>query len=289
MLTNKVYNLIILRMPVSGDNLYLTVNGTTVCFDDWGQGDMPIIFIHGFPFDKSCWQPQMSVLRAHYRVITYDIRGFGKSSISLEIPDMDTYADDLIQFMDHMGIQKAIVCGLSMGGYILLNAVHRFQERFQAIILCDTQCNSDTAEIKEKRNDAIAQVMGGRLNEFADQFMSKVFNADLVKEESILFARVKQIILGTSPETIIGALNALKNRKDMCGEMHIITVPALIICGEQDKLTPMIKSEALQKGIANAELYPISGSGHLSNMEQSEYFNQGIMAFIDKSSSAIVI
>lgn len=269
-------------MPVSGDNLYLTVNGTTLCFDDWGQGDLPILFIHGFPFDKSCWHPQMKVLKTHYRVIAYDIRGFGKSSISHEIPDMEIYADDLIRFMDQLGIQKAIVCGLSMGGYILLNAVHRFQERFQAIILCDTQCNGDTPETREKRNDSIAQVMSGQLNVFADQFMSKLFNPDFVTPESALYARVKHIILSTSPETITGALNALKSRKDMCAELHIITVPTLIICGEQDKLTPMAKSEALQQVIAGAELYPIPEAGHLSNLEQPEHFNRGLRTFLEK-------
>ncbi|MDZ4710668.1 MAG: alpha/beta fold hydrolase [Saprospiraceae bacterium] len=271
-------------MSGTGSNLYLTVNGTSLCYDDWGQGILPVLFIHGFPFDKSCWHPQMKALKSDHRVIAYDIRGFGKSSINLDIPDMDRYADDLIRFMDQLGIQKALLCGLSMGGYILLNAVQRFPDRFVAIVLCDTQCMEDTAETKEKRNISIRQVMSGRLAEFADQFMSKLFDPETVTPTSELYSQVKQIILSTPSETITGALNALKNRREMCSSLQHIELPTLIICGEQDMLTPMEKSEALHQGIAGSEIYPIPNAGHLSNLEQPELFNRGLTKFVNKHS-----
>lgn len=267
-------------MVETGTNLYLTVNGTTICYDDWGSGDLPIVFIHGFPFDKSCWHPQMNVLKQDHRVIAYDIRGFGKSSVSLEIPSMDLYAVDLVRFLDQLGISKVIVCGLSMGGYIVLNAVQRFPEKFQSIILADTQCTADTPEAKEKRVNSIRQVMSGGLHEFADQFMSKVFAPGRQEADATLYTQTKQIVLSTAPETLTGALNALKNRKDMCSSLNQIRIPTLIICGEQDQLTPLTKSEALHHGIPGSKLISIDDSGHLSNLEQPQLFTQGLIQFV---------
>ena len=130
----------------------ISVNGATICYDDFGTGALPVIFLHGFPFDKSSWQPQMEFLRNTYRVIALDIRGFGKSTSGNETKSMSLFADDLIKFMDGLEIDKAIVCGLSMGGFILLNAANRFPERFKALVLCDTQCIADSPEAKEKRS-----------------------------------------------------------------------------------------------------------------------------------------
>ena len=113
----------------------IDIDGITISFDDFGKSDIPIIFIHGFPFDKSSWQPQITFFKHTHRVIAYDIRGFGASTAGTEKASISLFADDLVHFMDRMQIEKAIVCGLSMGGYILLNAVKRFPTRFEAIIL----------------------------------------------------------------------------------------------------------------------------------------------------------
>ena len=134
------------------------IEGVTISFDDFGKGEIPIIFIHGFPFDKSSWQPQMAFLKKTHRVIAYDIRGFGASITNDEQESIGLFSNDLVKFMDTLAIKKAIVCGLSMGGYILLNAVHRFPDRFEAIILSDTQCIADTEAAKEKRSQSILQI-----------------------------------------------------------------------------------------------------------------------------------
>ena len=122
-------------MTIKASDIQINVNGMTTCFEDFGEGNIPLIFIHGFPFDKSSWQPQMTHFKHTHRVIAYDIRGFGASTAGTERANIALFADDLVQFMDRMQIEKAIVCGLSMGGYILLNAVKRYPTRFEAIIL----------------------------------------------------------------------------------------------------------------------------------------------------------
>ena len=187
-----------------GKDININLNGVTICYDDFGVGEIPIIFIHGFPFDKSSWQPQMEFLRKTHRVIAYDIRGFGKSTSGQDEQSIRLFADDLVNFMDALEINKAIVCGLSMGGYILLNAVYRYANRFQALVLSDTQCIADPAEIKEKRYDAIAQVIAGKLKDFTDGSIQTVFCPESLEMKKELVEKIRNIILTTSPLTISG-------------------------------------------------------------------------------------
>jgi 3-oxoadipate enol-lactonase len=261
-------------------NVYVAVNGATICYDDCGKGEVPILFIHGFPFDKSCWDPQVSFLKHNHRVICYDIRGFGESSAGEEAPSMALFADDLILFMDQLGIHKAIVCGISMGGYILMNAVSRYPERFKALILCDTQCIADAPETRVKREENIIQIESGKLLEFADQFINKVFSPEIYKSDSYLVTRVKNIITSTAPSSITGGLRALKERDEMCAWISLIEMPVLIICGQEDMLTPSRQSELLHQRIYQSELYLVPKAGHLSNLEQPQLFNHRIDEYI---------
>src|SRR5688572_6563533 len=143
---------------MSKDIVGASNNNTQFSYDDIGEGSVPIIFIHGFPFDKSMWQLQMEHFKTTHRVIAYDIRGFGKSFDDTNDLSITLFADDLIQLMDSLQIDKAIVCGLSMGGFIALNAINRFPGRFAGLILCDTQCIADPEDVKAGRYTTISQI-----------------------------------------------------------------------------------------------------------------------------------
>src|SRR5437762_3159076 len=109
-------------MLVNGKDITVHVNGMNTCYDDQGTGGVPVVFIHGFPFDKSMWKPQMDFLHTYCRVISYDIRGFGKSTGNAQKASIPLFADDLVQLMDVLQLNKVTACGLSMGGYIALDA-----------------------------------------------------------------------------------------------------------------------------------------------------------------------
>ncbi len=126
-------------MYQKGTDIQIKVNDITLNYDDLGEGKLPIIFIHGFPFDKSSWKLQQNYLSQYTRVITYDIRGFGKSTPGEEKISISLLADDLIKFMDALQVPKAVICGLSMGGYILLNALNRYPDRFAAVDYLNTR------------------------------------------------------------------------------------------------------------------------------------------------------
>src|SRR5690606_5529571 len=132
-----------METATEGKNLSVNINDFHLSYDDVGEGSEPIIFLHGFPFGKTMWQDQVDFLQSSCRLITCDIRGFGQSTDEKTTLSIELFADDLIQFMNKLKIEKAIVCGLSMGGYIALNAIKRYPERFDALILCDTQSVAD--------------------------------------------------------------------------------------------------------------------------------------------------
>lgn len=271
-----------IQFPTTGLNQTVMVNGISISYDDSGEGTVPIVFIHGFPFDRTMWEPQTAVLKNKNRVIQYDLRGFGESGSSEAEPSIDLHADDLIGFMDALNIHQCIVCGLSMGGYIALNAVRRYADRFQAVILCDTQCIADTSEAKEKRYQSIEALNAGGLNDFAESFVKKVFSTQSVESKTECVQEIKNTILHTKLETLTASLVALAQRHETCSTLHDITIPALILCGKEDSVTPVKQSEFLVASLPAAQLHILENAGHLSNLEQPEAFNEHMQSFINQ-------
>lgn len=256
------------------------VNGIAVCYDDLGEGKLPVIFIHGFPFNKSMWRNQAEHLKDLTRVITYDLRGYGQSDEGNEEITISLFADDLVKLMDILLIERAIICGLSMGGYIALNALYRYRGRFEGIILCDTQCGEDTPEAKTKRYENIKLIEENGLDTFSDNLIKNLFTEETLKKNSKIVNEVKKIITGSSRNVIKSTLKALAERWEMCSSLNEIKIPALILCGKEDKLTPPHLSELMHKNIYGSHLFLIDKTAHLSNLEQSIIFNNRLTHFI---------
>lgn len=270
---------------IRGTDIYIKVNNVRVCYNDSGDSEIPILFIHGFPFNKDSWQPQVDFLRERHRVITYDIRGFGKSELGDEETSIIQCADDLIGLMDALEIPKAIVCGLSMGGYILMNAVHRYPDRFEGLILADTQCNADTPEGKEKRYQSIEKINADGTQEYADASLKNLFCKNTFENNSALVSSIRDVITSTPSKSITSTLEALADRPEACPFLSEISCFTLIICGKEDSITPVAKAEFLNSTIKNSSLVIIENAGHLSNLENPDDFNHAIGKFITKTLS----
>lgn len=263
------------------NELSVNADGINISYEDSGKNTVPVIFIHGFPFNKSAWHPQFDFLRETQRVIIYDLPGFGNSgSVAGGTKSIHAFAENLVKFMDALNIKKAFVCGLSMGGYILLNAVERHQERFEGIILADTQCLADSKENAEKRFKTIVDIEKKGLKEFAEGFVKNAFAPDTLETNRELVDKIREVILSNSQEAVTSALLAMANRAETCSAIKNIQVPAMVLCGEEDALTPVSLSEFLFNHIPNAELDIIKRAGHLSNLERSEEFNDHLHNFI---------
>lgn len=263
-----------------GFNLTIPVNNFELYYDDIGEGNVPIIFLHGFPFDKSMWQGQLDFLKSSYRVIACDIRGFGKSTDEESHLSIDLFAEDLIAFMDELEIEKAIICGLSMGGYITLNAHQRFSDRFEALILADTQCIADTPEVKEKRYDAISEIEVNGVANFNEGFIKKVFHKDSFTNKKELVEELRSVVFSNPEHIIQRGLAAIAERSETCSTLDKITIPTLIICGKEDSVTPLAQSEAMKESIEGATLQVIENAGHVSNLERPDEFNKHLSDFL---------
>jgi 3-oxoadipate enol-lactonase len=256
-------------------------NNIMVSYTDDGKSGAPyLIFIHGFPFNKSMWNLQVALLKNKYHVITYDIRGHGNSDNGNENFSIELFAKDLIGLMDFLKIDKTMLCGLSMGGYIALNAISNFPERFDALVLCDTQCIADTPEAKEKRMKAIKNIRDSGVDKYADESIKNLFSSDSFYTGINAIKDVKEMIMKTSVQSLCNTLQALANRKETCTKLLEIKVPVLIMAGKEDILTPPAAAVLMHEKIKNSSLNIIEHAGHLSNLENPEKFNNELLKFL---------
>lgn len=268
-----------MNMPGKGYNRIVAVNDFDLSYDDVGEGAVPIIFLHGYPFDKSMWKVQLDFFKSSHRLLACDIRGFGKSKDEKSPLSMDLFGEDLIAFMDALAIEKAILCGLSMGGFIALNVLNRFPDRFEALILCDTQCIADSAEVKEKRNKTIDEINLEGVTKFNEGFIKSVFSKESFSQKKELVKNLHQVVFSNSQHIITAGLTALAERSETCSTLAKIAVPTLIICGREDEVTPLAQSESMHEAISGSILHVIDNAGHVSNLEQPHEFNQHLLDF----------
>jgi len=260
-----------------GNNIEITINDLTISYTDEGlDKSAVIIFIHGFPFNKSMWEQQVEAFKENCRVIAYDVRGHGDSDAGAVDFSIDLFANDLISLMDALKIDKAMLCGLSMGGYIALNAVENYPDRFDALILSDTTCIADTPEAKEKRIKTIESIKKDGVEKFADESIQNLFAPESLTGKKKEIAAVTEMIVNTAEESIFKTLRAFYERKETCSKLPDINIPVLIMVGKEDKITPPAAAQMMHEKIEGSVLKIIEHAGHLSNIENPSEFNSQI-------------
>ncbi len=261
------------------------VNGVRIRYVDTGNaGASPLVLIHGFPLSHEMWTPQIDVLGDRYRVIAYDLRGHGKSDVGDGQYMLEFFVDDLIGLLDHLEIGKATLCGFSMGGYIALRAIERNPERFEALILCDTQARADTNEAKLKRAASIKLIKNEGVKPFAEGFVKSAFAPQSFVTKVNTIEIIKNMIQSNSSVGICGTLLALAGRTDTTAALSKIKVQTLIIVGEHDALTPPLLSREMHHEIPNSQLRIIENAGHLGNLEDPDEFNAQLLDFLRRAS-----
>ena len=269
-------------MRCIGNNIGIVINNLTVSYSDQGPDDAPIIiFIHGFPLNKSMWDIQVETLKKNYRVITYDIRGHGNSHPGIDEFFIELFVNDLLRFIKKLGIEKSILCGLSLGGYIALNAVLKYPDRFDGLILNDTQCIADTPEIKENRCNAIIRIKEKGVEQYADEIIKNLFAQETFTKNKNVIDAVKEMIISTPKQSLCNTLHALAERKETCTQLHEINIPVLIMVGQEDKITPIAAAQQMHEKILNSKLEIIQQAGHLSNLENPTAFNTHLVNFLE--------
>lgn len=232
--------------------------------------------------DHTMWNPQIQLLKEYYRVVVYDIRGHGLSEVGDGQYTYKMFVDDLLILMDHLEIDQAVLCGLSMGGAIALRAYELHPHRIKALILCDTRSEADSNQTKYWRENSIDLIKNNGLKTFADGFVNDIFASESFNRNPEAVKLIRNIILSSSPRAVCGVLLAQAARTDMKHVLHEIKVPTLIMIGEHDTFTPFISSQTMHDEIINSEFEIISKAGHISNLENSEEFNNNLMKFLKK-------
>lgn len=263
--------------------MFAYLNGVPFYYIDEGSHTAPsIIFLHGFPFSHEMWTNQINLLKKDFRAVAYDIRGHGKSYVGEGQFTIEHHVDDLIALLDYLKIEKTIIVGLSMGGYITLRALERNPQRFIAAVLCDTKSEADTNEGKLKRFESIKGVRDHGSEVFAEAFVKNVFAAETFRTNPDAISLIKKIISATPPLSIVGTLLALAARTDTTPSLSNITIPTLILVGEHDVTTPPAQSYMMHEKIAGSEMHIIPKAAHMSNLENPEVFNRHLLAFLER-------
>ncbi|MBI5305184.1 MAG: alpha/beta fold hydrolase [Chloroflexi bacterium] len=259
-----------------------------MAFDDTGGAGVPLVFVHGFPLDRTYWSSQVRELAAAARVIAPDLRGFGESGLSSLAMErqgatgvtIETYADDVRGLLDALGIKSAIIAGLSMGGYIAFEFYRKFSHRVRALILADTRAAPDSPEAKQTRNDHIALVREQGAGALAERLLPKLLMPQTLATNVELTNATREMLARQPVEGIVAALGALRDRSDATPMLADIAVPTLILVGADDTLIPPRESEALRGAIRNSQLVMIPNAAHLSNLEQPDAFNRAVREFL---------
>lgn len=260
------------------------INGVEINCLDAGirNGKPPIIFIHGFPFSSEVWSKQVELLKNKFRVITYDIRGHGKSGVGDGQYTLELFVDDLVGLLDYLGISKAVLCGLSMGGYIALRTIERNPERVSALVLCDTGPIADTNESKLRRAGIIKSVKAKGAGQFVESFLKAAFAPESFETKQNEVKMVEKIMRSNSEIGICGAQLAMAGRTDTTEALQSIKVPTLILVGEFDTVIPVKISETMHSKIPNSELHILPKAAHLTNLENTEDFDRFLLDFLNR-------
>ena len=238
-----------------------------------------LIFIHAFPLHSGMWKPQINYFRNKFNIITYDVRGLGKSDDGDYLQTMESYADDFIMILNEMELKDVNACGLSMGSYIAQRAAIKAPERFASVILAASRAERDTDEGVINRCNIVSELKSGGKENFINSFIK-----NLISEKGYNNAEIKNFILdmmrSNSVEGICAAEIALATKTNTLSDYSKLSLPTLIIVGENDKPTPLPFAETMHKNFKNSVLKIIPGAGHICNVENPYAFNSALESFL---------
>jgi len=261
---------------------HVEIDGRRIHYRDGGGGGTPLLLFHAFPFDGRMWEGEIAALRDRFRVVAPDLSGFGQSTVPADPASysVDRWAEEGRAVLDACGVERAIVGGCSMGGYVSFAFLRRHPDRVAGLLLVDTRAEADGEEARAGREASQREVReGGR-----DAFLARMRGRLLAPASAADPALVERIatLMDQPAAGIVGGLEALKNRPDSTPDLPKIDVPTLIVVGEADVVTPPELSERMRAAIPGARLVVLPGAGHLANLEAPEAFHRALDGLLER-------
>jgi pimeloyl-ACP methyl ester carboxylesterase len=261
---------------------HVAAGGTRLAVHTAGSG-LPLVLLHAFPLDHSMWTLQ-EPLAEQVRLIVPDLRGFGGSDEA--VPEsIAALADDVVALLDAIHVAgPAVICGISMGGYVAQHVAARHPDRVAAVILVATKLEADSAEARAGRTDLAAKVGRLGLGILADAMIPRLLADSAEAREAPGRADVESLlrrtILAQQVGSVQAALAALGGRPDMTEPLRQLRPPALLVAGAEDAITPRECLERAEEIIPRAKLLIVPAAGHMVPLEQPQVFNAAVMEFL---------
>jgi 3-oxoadipate enol-lactonase len=262
----------------------VSIRGTNVHYRQAGAGGAgpAVVLVHAFPLHSGMWDPQFGTLAGRYALVAPDLTGFGAS----DAPDdpaaysMDGYADELAGLLDELGLDRVVLGGVSMGGYVAFAFLRRHRARVGALVLADTRPGPDTPEVAERRTKQQRQVAEEGTGPVIEAQLGVLLSDHTRRERPDVVDQTRRLMAANPPAGFVGALEAMKRRPDSTAELAAIEVPTLVVVGEEDPVTPLDVAEDMTGRIPDARLVVVPRAGHLSSLEAPEAFNDAVGAFL---------
>lgn len=244
-----------------------------------GSG-LPVVLLHAFPLSSAMWLAQREGLASVCRVITPDLRGFGGTVLGDDEPSVDVMADDVARLLDQEGVDRAVIGGQSMGGYVTMALCRRHPDRVRAVILADTKAQADPEPARANRERVAAAVLEDGTDILLTEALPTLVGATTKERRGMVLGRIRGLVQAAPPAAVAWAQRAMAARPDSFGTLRSLTVPALVVVGEEDELSPPSDARAMAEAIPGARLAVIEKAGHLSAVEQPEAFNRVVAEFV---------
>ena len=275
----------------------MTIDGRRLSYLDRAPAGArrTVVFLHAFPLNADMWAPQFAAVSGDWRLVAPDFRGFGDSdadpAVSVEAGlSLDDYAADVMALLRHLGVDDAVVAGLSLGGYVLFALLRGLDGalptshplRLRGLVLADTRYQADTEEGRAGRL-RMAELVGREgAAGAAKAMLPKLLGEETRRARPDAVDAVRRLILRASPEAIAAASYRMMTRPDSAAELARIACPTLVLVGEHDELTPPEVSRDMHERIAGATLEVVPGAGHMTNLERPDVFNRALVRFLDR-------
>jgi len=253
-----------------------------LAFEDHGSGK-PVILLHAFPLSRKMWQPQIEALTTkNYRFVLPDLRGFGESHNFSDLNSMEDMAKDIVELLDALKIEKAIIGGLSMGGYVTFEMLRLIPEKFAALLLCDTSFYADTDEKREARFDLIEKIEKNGTQPLIEEMLPNLIGNFTKQNNQILKEQLEKSFSETNPKSAVAALRGMAQRRDNSSVLDAVFMPTVLIFGKEDEITNLETAEKMHQRISNSQIVLIENAGHYSNLEQPRQFNAALVDFLEE-------
>ncbi|WP_443060816.1 alpha/beta fold hydrolase [Streptomyces sp. NBC_00448] len=271
------------------------VNGITIGYDDTADGlgphegpakhaddaePAPLLLVHGHPFDRTMWHPQTAAFGAGRRVIVPDLRGYGASSVRPGSTGLDVFARDLAALLDTLGVPRAVLCGLSMGGQIVLEFHRLFPGRVAGLVLADTFAQGETDAGRRERYARAKALERDGMAHYAHGVLDSMVAPATIDEQPDVAAHVLRMMLAAPPEGAAAALRGRAERPDHTPTLARIAVPTLVVVGRDDVFTPVADARFLHEHVPGSRLAIVEAAGHLPNLERPEAFNAALSGLL---------